>query len=121
MQQKYWEIGCGEGGNLKPFANIGCQVFGVDMAQIRIEQACQFFSEEKLKGHFESGDFLEYPTPSEDDKFDIAILHDVIEHVPDKIAFLSHIRKFFKRRWHLVRGFSCMADAFWWTSANMSQ
>ena len=93
---KILEIGCGEGGNLKPFANIGCQVFGVDMAQIRIEQARQFFSEEKLKGHFESGDFLEYPTPSEDDKFDIAILHDVIEHVPDKIAFLSHIRKFLK-------------------------
>ena len=93
---KILEIGCGEGGNLKPFANIGCQVFGVDMAQIRIEQARQFFSEEKLKGHFESGDFLEYPAPSEDDKFDIAILHDVIEHVPDKIAFLSHIRKFLK-------------------------
>lgn len=93
---KILEIGCGEGGNLKPFANIGCQVFGVDMAQIRIEQARQFFSEEKLKGHFESGDFLEYPTPSEDDKFDIAILHDVIEPVPNKIAFLSHIRKFLK-------------------------
>ena len=93
---KILEIGCGEGGNLKPFANIGCRVFGVDMAQIRIEQARQFFSEEKLKGHFESGDFLEYPTPSEDDKFDIAILHDVIEHVPDKIAFLSHIRNFLK-------------------------
>ena len=93
---KILEIGCGEGGNLKPFANIGCRVFGVDMAQIRIEQARQFFSEEKLDGRFESGDFLECPTPSEEDKFDIAILHDVIEHVPDKIAFLSHIRKFLK-------------------------
>lgn len=30
---KILEIGCGEGGNLKPFANIGCRVFGVDMAQ----------------------------------------------------------------------------------------
>lgn len=71
------------------------------------KQSARFFYYSELKryerkksfiGHqyFESGDFLEYPTPSEDDKFDIAILHDVIEHVPDKIAFLSHIRKFLK-------------------------
>lgn len=90
------EIGCGEGGNLKPFAKAGCRVLGVDMAQIRIEQARQFFSDEKLEGRFECRDFLKYPLPSEDDKFDIVILHDVIEHVPDKVAFISHVRKFLK-------------------------
>ena len=93
---KILEIGCGEGGNLKPFAKAGCRVLGVDMAQIRIEQARQFFSDEKLEGCFACGDFLEYPAPGEDDKFDIAILHDVIEHVPDKVAFIGHIRKFLK-------------------------
>ncbi|KXB77366.1 methyltransferase domain protein [Prevotella amnii] len=91
------EIGCGEGGNLKPFAKAGYQVFGVDMAKIRIEQARQFFSKENLECRFESSDFMKYPAPSDDDKFDVVILHDVIEHVPDKLAFVSHIRKFMNK------------------------
>ena len=91
------EIGCGEGGNLKPFARAGCHVVGVDMAQIRIEQARLFFAEEALKGSFECNDFLKFPVPIEEEqKFDIVILHDVIEHIPDKSAFVSHIRKFMK-------------------------
>ena len=91
------EIGCGEGGNLKPFAKAGYRVFGVDMAEIRIEQARQFFSKENLECRFESGDFMKYPAPSDDDKFDVVILHDVIEHIPDKLAFVSHIRKFMNK------------------------
>lgn len=67
------------------------------MAKIRIEQARQFFSKENLECRFESGDFMKYPAPSDDDKFDVVILHDVIEHVPDKLAFVSHIRKFMNK------------------------
>lgn len=91
------EIGCGEGGNLKPFAKTGCHVIGVDMAKIRIEMAKHFFATEGLEGSFECDDFLKFPIPREDkEKFDIVILHDVIEHIPDKYAFMSHIRKFMK-------------------------
>lgn len=43
------EIGCGEGGNLLPFAKAGAVVTGIDIASCRIEQARRFFSEEQAQ------------------------------------------------------------------------
>ena len=40
---KVLEIGCGEGGNLLPFAQLGCEITGIDITPSRIEQAKQFF------------------------------------------------------------------------------
>lgn len=37
------EVGCGEGGNLLPFAKAGCQVTGIDRSSTRISQAKDFF------------------------------------------------------------------------------
>ena len=37
------EIGCGDGGNLLPIAERGCNVVGVDMAECRINDAKRFF------------------------------------------------------------------------------
>lgn len=37
------EVGCGEGGNLLPFARMGCRVVGVDLSERRIVQAKEFF------------------------------------------------------------------------------
>lgn len=39
LPHKVLEVGCGEGGNLLPFAESGCEVVGVDIARSRIEQA----------------------------------------------------------------------------------
>ena len=36
------EIGCGEGGNLLPFAEQGCKVIGIDICQTRINEAQTF-------------------------------------------------------------------------------
>ena len=38
-QSRILEIGCGEGGNLVPFARIGCRVTGIDLSENRIRQA----------------------------------------------------------------------------------
>lgn len=46
------EIGCGEGGNLLPFARLGAVVVGVDISEERIEQANTFFSECNQEGTF---------------------------------------------------------------------
>mgnify|MGYP000886522467 CR=1 FL=1 len=42
------EIGCGDGGNLLPFARKGCNTVGVDIAGVRIDDAITFFLK-KLK------------------------------------------------------------------------
>ena len=38
------EIGCGEGGNIKPFLDLGCQVTGIDINGGQIEIAKEIYS-----------------------------------------------------------------------------
>ena len=91
------EIGCGEGGNLKRFAQMGCQVTGVDIVSCRIEQARQFFEARNLSGDFQCCDFMSYRVPeTEAERFDVILLHDVIEHITDKEPFVQRIRAFLK-------------------------
>ena len=42
---------------------------------------------------------------SYEDKYDVILLHDVIEHVPTKESFLAHLRKFMKTKGVLFVGF----------------
>ena len=39
------EIGCGEGGNMKPFLDMGCQVVGIDLNEGQIENAKVYFAD----------------------------------------------------------------------------
>lgn len=100
------EVGCGEGGNLVPFAQSGCRVTGVDIAECRIGEAREYFSGISSNSTFVCRDFMEYPVPGrEEDKYDVILLHDVIEHVPVKEQFLSHIKRFLKPAGVLFVGF----------------
>lgn len=49
---KVLEIGCGEGGNLLPFAQKGCAVVGIDVCISRINEAIDFFSRKDKAGKF---------------------------------------------------------------------
>ena len=49
---KVLEIGCGEGGNLLPFAQKGCAVVGIDVCISRINEAIDFFSRKDNAGKF---------------------------------------------------------------------
>lgn len=100
------EVGCGEGGNLVPFAQFGCKVTGIDVAECRIKDAKAYFSEICNHATFVCCDFMQYPVPcNEEDKYDVILLHDVIEHVPTKELFLVHLRKFLKTKGVLFVGF----------------
>ncbi len=92
---KVLEIGCGEGGNLEPFAERGCEVTGVDIVRQRTEQAKTFFAQDGFHGTFICQDAS---TLGEEfsGKFDIVLAHDVIEHVPDKSGFLSAALRFLR-------------------------
>ena len=93
---KILEVGCGEGGNLAPFVELGCKVTGVDISECKIDYA-QSYSAQNHNATFVCCDFMQYAAPkSEDDKYDIILLHDVIEHIPEKESFVLHIKKFLK-------------------------
>ncbi len=96
---KVLEIGCGEGGNLLPFAEKGCQVTGIDINERQIENASLFFKENNQTGKFIASDFLLVPKPeTEEDRFDIILIHDVIEHIeaPYKIQFIENLKQFMR-------------------------
>lgn len=92
------EIGCGEGGNLLPFAELGCTVAGFDLASGKIENARKFFAARGCTGSFACADFLKENPFSDGGKFDIILVHDVIEHIePEgKGAFFARLKLYLK-------------------------
>lgn len=97
------EVGCGDGGNLLPFAKRGDDVVGVDISVNRINGAKSFFAQEKVNAHFICADILklnEYKG-----YFDLVICHDVIEHIGNKQEMLSRIEYFLKPSGLLFIGF----------------
>lgn len=88
------EIGCGDGGNLLPFSEIGCNTIGVDMAKSRIKDAKNFFNELHAEGEFIASDI--FKLKELESNFDIIICHDVFEHITKKELFLSNLNKFLK-------------------------
>ncbi len=90
------EIGCGEGGVLKPFVDKGCICVGVDLDAIRIDRANAHFTEEIAAGkmtfllqNIYEDAFLQAYANS----FDVIILKDVIEHIPNQEAFIPFLKK----------------------------
>ena len=89
------EIGCGDGGNLLPFAQMGCYTLGVDIDEGRIADARRFFAECGTKGDFIASDV--FLLDKQHGSFDIIICHDVIEHIGDKYRYLSLLSQFLAR------------------------
>lgn len=105
-QSRILEVGCGEGGNLVPFARLGCLVTGVDVAECRISDARKYFADVSKDAKFVCCDFLKIPLPlAEEDKYDVVLLHDVIEHISIKEVFLQHLKGFLKSSGVLFVGF----------------
>ena len=100
------EIGCGEGGNLLPFVERGCEVVGIDLNCPQIERAKQYIIEEKpgAKASLICEDI--YDTDGEKlGRFDVIMMRDVIEHIPDQERFLSYLKTFVKKDGIIFFGF----------------
>lgn len=85
------EVGCGEGGNLLPFARRGCRVVGVDLSEQRVRQAESFFSRECAAGTFVCDDVMHYRGDGR--LFDLIVCHDVVEHIPEKGKMLLALKR----------------------------
>lgn len=108
--QKVLEIGCAEAGVLKAFLEQGHEVVGIELAENRVALAKEFLSEEIAQHRAEiiNRDIYDIE-PSEQFKFDIIILKDVIEHIHDQAKFISKMHDFL-----LPNGLVFFAYPPWW-------
>lgn len=91
------EIGCGEGGNLKPFLELGCRAVGIDLAENKIANAEKFYSAYPYRGNLTLiADDVYNIDPGVMDPFDIIMIRDTLEHIHDQQRFLRHLKKFIK-------------------------
>lgn len=91
------EIGCGEGGNLKPFLDMGCTVVGIDILPNKIDNAKTYYQDHPLLHNLQliAQDIYKVDA-GEHFVFDLIIMRDTIEHIPDQDRFLEHLKKFLK-------------------------
>ena len=92
---KILEVGCGEGGNMKPFLDMGCEVYGIDILTHQIAIAEGFYADHlnKKNLHLIASDIYKVDS-SNLPLFDVIMLRDVIEHIPNQIQFLEFIKTF---------------------------
>jgi SAM-dependent methyltransferase len=94
------EIGCGEAGVLKAFLERGCFCTGIELEESRIELAKTFLSEERATGRVTFLNKNIYDVDPEVDlegRYDIIILKDVIEHIPDQARFMPELLRFLQK------------------------
>lgn len=91
------EVGCGEGGNLSPFIERGCEVVGVDINSRQIAKAKVFIKEKFDADNISLLDNNIYDMgPDDIGLFDIVMLRDVIEHIPGQDRFMKHLKSLLK-------------------------
>lgn len=100
------EIGCGEGGNLRPFLDRGHQVIGIDLSQSKIENGINYYANHPNKHNLTLIAEDIYDTdPNSVAKFDLIIMRDTIEHIPNQELFLKRVRDFLTPQGKIFFGF----------------
>jgi SAM-dependent methyltransferase len=103
------EIGCGEGGNLPPFLELGCTTVGVDIQEKQVENSMEYLREYVEKGLYKgiAQDIYLLNNGKGDSigQFDIIVMRDVIEHIHDQNKFMGHLKKFLKPDGKVFFGF----------------
>ena len=101
------EIGCGEGGVLKAFIDRECTGLGVELDEPRLVQAREWLAEDIAAGRisFISKDIYK-TTPAElGGMFDIIVLKDVIEHIPEQQRLMAYMQNFLAEKGTIFFGF----------------
>jgi SAM-dependent methyltransferase len=90
------EIGCAEAGNLKPFLDRGCKCTGIDISCGRIELAEEYFAGHPQRENLKLICEDIYKADLKGRTFDLIIMRDVIEHIPNQERFMGFAKKFLK-------------------------
>jgi SAM-dependent methyltransferase len=94
---KVLEIGCGEGGNLLCFAELGCQCVGIDLNKPKIDAGRKIFEDTEYKDTVSFIDDDIYNREAEyRNAFDVILLKDVIEHIHDQQKLINFMKLMLK-------------------------
>lgn len=102
------EVGCAEGGVLKAFVKRGCYGVGVELDEARLKNAISYNQEFYDTGimNLIAKNIYDPSFESEfNEKFDLIILKDVIEHIHDQEKIMIQFKKFMKKGGHIFFGF----------------
>jgi len=88
------EIGCGEGGNLKPFIEEGCKATGVDLSESKIENGRRFFREHPNAKRIELICEDIYNLQEPEKPYHLIFMRDVIEHIHNQEKFMHFVKRF---------------------------
>ncbi len=102
------DIGCGEGGVLVPLLERGCTCVGIELDETKSAYAKELLAGYIKKGLVEIVNQNIYEEASLSrfrHKFDLILLKDVIEHIPDQDKFIPYLKKFLKPNGQVYFGF----------------
>ena len=102
------DIGCGEGGVLIPLLEKGCLVTGIELDETKSGHARELLASYIASGQAEVVNrdiYEEQALETYRDSFDLIVLKDVIEHIPDQERFLPYLKGFLKPGGHVFMGF----------------
>lgn len=87
-KKKVLEVGCAEGGLLEVLQDIGMNVTGLELSDERVEIA----KEKNSKLNILVGDITDIDLQKKlNDKFDVIIMREVVEHLPDKYTAFQNL------------------------------
>jgi SAM-dependent methyltransferase len=102
------EIGCGEGGVLKAFAERNCFCTGMDLSTSKIDHGKELLADEIAAGKMElfSADIYDQKTMDAfKGKFDLIVLKDTIEHIPEQEKVMEQLKIYLKTNGRLFFAF----------------
>jgi SAM-dependent methyltransferase len=86
------DVGCGEGGGLCSFHDIGAHCAGFDLEPGRVEVARAMAQGRSIE--FTVGDLYGEALPFLGRQYDIVVLHDVFEHLEEKERMIEVLKNF---------------------------